>query len=113
MISWPTGVNQTIINETTGGISEGIIKDSMRSGKAKRRMTSSSIPDTFNVAMLMTKAEWDIFEAWFKTSLRRGALSFAFPNITGTGTAEYYTSAPSWSNVGGSILKISMTWETA
>lgn len=113
MIAWPTGVNQTIINETTGGLVDGMIKDTMRSGKSKRRMTSSSIPDSFNVVMMMSKSEWDIFEAWFKTSLRRGALTFAFPSLTGTGTVEYYTSAPSWVNAGGSTLKVSMTWETA
>jgi len=113
MIAWPTGVNQTILAETTGTIPTRVIRDTMRSGKEKKRLSSSSIPDTFPVVMRFTLSEWEIFKAWFKFSLRGGLLNFAFPAIAGTGTGEYeILSDLAWSQLGANTVKVTMTWRS-
>lgn len=114
MIAWPSGVNQTIYGDTTWSHSDGLIRDTMRSGKDKKRLESSSIPDTFSVVMYFTKEEYELFDTWFKVTSRRGLYPFYFPKIAGTGTGAYEIyGGPSYSSPGGNIVKCTMTWRTA
>jgi hypothetical protein len=113
MISWPGEVNQIIRSDTTINYGVGIIQDTMDSGKKKTRLKSTSVPDTFPVVMQMKKTEFDIFIAWYKVPLHRGAVTFSFPTIAGTGTSEYRILSVSAAGAGGSNVKVLMTWETA
>lgn len=111
MISWPTGVNQIIRAETRGSVPSRVIRDTMRSGKEKKRFSSSTLPDTLPVVMVFTREELVIFESWFKQNLRGGMLNFAFPTIAGTGTSEYEIVAGfEWDQFGSNTVKVTMTW---
>ena len=62
--------------------------------------------------MLFTYTEYTNFSTWYNTTLKRGALSFEFPKIDGTGNSEYrMTSAPSYSNESGKVIRCDMEWE--
>lgn len=113
MIAWAIGVNKTITNEISWGPTPGVLKETMRNGKEKVRMSSSSTPDEFNVVMIFKKAEYELFDVWFKQNLRRGSVSFQFPKIAGTGNAEYMMGEPRYSPYGPFSVKCSMTWRTA
>ncbi len=114
MIGWPIGVNQVILDDTTGTLGNGVILDTMRSGKKKSRLISTSAPETFPVSMKFTREEWDVFKAWYKTNLRMGALTFQFPKIAGTGMGEYrILPSPSWSQLTARLVKVNMIWEEA
>lgn len=114
MIGWPVGVNQVILDSTTGSLGAGVISDSMRSGKTKTRLESTSAPERFSVSMKFTLEEWDTFKAWYKINLRMGALSFQFPRIAGSGNGEYkILPTPSWAQLTPSLVKVSMQWEEA
>ena len=112
MIDWPTGVNKIIINETTGEWGDGLIRDKLRSGKEKVRLSTSTPYDTHPVVMIMTREELGIFESWYKNDLRRGAITFEFPTIAGTGSSEYrIVPRVKWSQWGRDTVKVQMTWE--
>lgn len=114
MIGWPIGVNQTILDDTNGSLGNGIISDTMRSGKKKTRLLSTTSPEVFSVSMKFTREEFEIFRAWYKINLRMGALSFSFPKIAGTGDAEYkILPSPAWSQLTPRLVKVTMTWEEA
>lgn len=114
MIAWPNGVSKTILQDTTGKFRSGTVSDTMRSGKKKSRLISTTSPKPFSVAMILTRAELEIFEAWYETDLRFGTLTFQFPKIAGSGDSEYRildTNPPSWSQWGSSTVKLTMSWE--
>lgn len=114
MIAWPSGVNQTVYSDTNWEIGDGVISDTMRSGKKKTRLASSTVPTSVSVVMIFTRDEYAIFETWFKTSLRFGALTFQFPKIAGSGNAEYrILPSPSFSQWGADTIKATMKWEEA
>lgn len=114
MITWPVGVNQIIRNESSGAGRNGITSDTMRSGKKKIRVQSTSAPKPLSIVMVFTRAEFQLFESWFEGSLRLGSLSFQFPKVAGTGNAEYIILPPyQWSQYGRDTLKVTMSWETA
>ena len=113
MIAWPSGVNQIIRNETTGGFGDGLITDSMRSGKEKVRQGTSTPADIFAVIMIFDRTEFDLFEVWYKVNLRYGAITFAFPKIAGSGLAEYrIVPGVKWEQFGRDTVKVTMTWRT-
>lgn len=113
MIAWPDNVNKTILQEATGKFRSGRISDTMRSGKKKTRLLSTTSPKPFSISMIMTRDELAIFESWYEINLRFGTLSFQFPKIAGTGNAEYKIVGedPSWVQWGASTVKITMSWE--
>lgn len=114
MIGWPLGVNQVVLNQTVGSLGDGIISDTMRSGKRKTRLRSTSAPESFSVSMKMTREEFELFRTWYKVDLRMGALSFQFPKIAGTGFAEYkILPSPSWSQLAANYVGMTMQWEEA
>lgn len=112
MIAWPDGVNKTVLQEATGKFRSGTVSDTMRSGKKKTRLISTTAPKPFSVSMIMTRTELAIFESWYEVNLRLGSLSFQFPKIAGTGNAEYrIIDTPAWVQWGASTVKLTMTWE--
>jgi len=113
IVAWPALVNKIIINDTTWSPTDGLIRDTMRSGKDKKRLASISVPDVFNVVMIFTKDEYNIFDAWYKITTKRGLHDFQFPTIAGTGTSVYeiYT-PPAYSQYGRDTVKCTMTWRT-
>jgi hypothetical protein len=114
MIGWPVGVNQIVLNNTSGALGDGVLSDTMRSGKKKTRLRSTSAPESFSVVMKMTREEFELFRTWYKVDLRMGALSFQFPKIAGTGNTEYkILPAPAWSQLAANYLQVSMQWEEA
>ena len=109
---WATGVNQKVRRESTWGEVLGFITDETLSGKTKRRYAHSLAKRPFSVSMLFTYTEYLTFSAWYNNTIKRGTLSFTFPKIDGTGNAEYrITSAPTYANESGKVIRCTMEWE--
>ncbi len=119
MVNWPThsdgSLIGSILRQTTGELSLNVISDQTRSGKSKTRMGHAQSPDSLNVVFLFNLTEWHLFKAWYRTTLKSGVETFAYPIIDdNTGEmAEYrIVSKPAWSNISGDILQISFSVET-
>ncbi len=114
-VQWADNVNQKVLKDgSSWGEIEGFISDPTLSGKQKRRMSATMAKRQFTVSMHFTYTEYSLFTVWYKNSLHFGTLSFDFPRIDGTGTAEYRIAeggAPKYSNVSGKIIQCDMIWE--
>ena len=111
---WDEHVNQKVRRNSSWSEIVGFISDTTMSGKTKRRMAHSLAKRPFSIQMLFTKDEYDYFSAWYRNKLKYGTLSFSFPKIDGTGTAEYrFTSsgAPKYANQSGKLISCEMEWE--
>jgi hypothetical protein len=115
MVSWPAGVTQKVLRDTTWNLPSGTIADPTRSGKYKVRAGHASQPKSFVVTMNIPLAEYRILENWYINTTRKGVFSFGFPKINdNTGVIVEYRFAPgskiSVSNPGALILNIKMEW---
>ena len=111
-INWASGVNQKIRRDTTWSEISGYIADETMSGKAKRRMAHSLAKRPFSISMLFDYTEYGIFKGWYQNTIKQGTLSFNFPKIDGSGTAEYrFTQPPQYSNESGKVIRCTMEWE--
>jgi hypothetical protein len=115
MVSWPAGVRQTVLKDTSWELPSGVIADKTRSGKYMTRAGHASEPKSFSVTLRMNLNEYRVFETWYINTTRKGALSFGFPKVNdNTGKIAEYRFAPdskiSVSSPGGLILDISMEW---
>jgi len=109
---WASNVNQKIRRDTTWSEISGYISDETLSGKTKRRMAHSLAKRPFSVSMLLSYDEYTRFTQWYNSTIKKGTLSFNFPKIDGTGTAEYrFTSPPTYTNESGQLIRCSMDWE--
>ena len=113
MINWPVGVNQRIKRDSNGHGSSGVVIDKTRCGKKQSRPSEQLNPDTYAISMMFRKNEFVTFKNWFKTSLRRGALTFAFPDIfTKQSNTEYrIVDGYDWENPSADIFIVTMEWE--
>ena len=112
MADWATGVNQKVRRDSTWSEVTGFIADETLSGKTKRRYAHSLAKRPFSVSMLFTYTEYSAFTTWYNNTIKRGALSFTFPKIDGSGNAEYrMRSAPTYSNESGKVIRCNMEWE--
>jgi hypothetical protein len=115
MVSWPAGVRQKALRDTTWSLPSGTIADQTRSGKYAVRAAHITEPKSFAVTINMPLSEYRIFESWYINTTRKGALSFGFPKINdNTGTIVEYRFVPgsmiSVSNPGALILNVRMEW---
>ena len=121
MVNWPTYNSKRIgivLRSTSWETAPGIIADQTRSGKFKVRLNHVNTPDSYNVTMHMTLAEYRIFREWWERTCRKGFFSFGYPRINdNTGELVEYQfvpdSNPSIQNTSGDNLEISMAWMEA
>ena len=113
MINWAVGVNKLIRRDTTGHISEGVILDTTRCGKKQSRPSSQLAPNTYSIKMMFNRNEFLTFKTWYEVSLRRGALTFSFPDIFTSLTEKEYriVGGYNWDNPSAEIFNVTMEWE--
>ena len=113
MIEWATGVNKLIRRNTEGDGAEGVILEPTRCGTKQSRPANQLAPDTFNVEMQFKKDEFVTFRNWYKVNLRKGALTFSFPDIFTKLTNKEYriVGGYHWSNPSADIFIVTMNWE--
>lgn len=114
--AWPEGVRKRVLRETTWVMPICVIADETRCGKKKVRPSTQLAPDSFNVSMNFTYEEYVLFKSWFKTTLRKGAVSFMYPEIDAiNGQDKEYRFVPGSTiepdNPGGKIVHVPMQWE--
>lgn len=126
-VGWAKNVNKVIIDSTTVNIGENaVVEDELETGKKKRRVRMSNVPDKFEVTMDFDwfqkdndgLTEKDRFLSWFKNVHKYGCNPFEFPTICAgsgspVGTNEWYriTSGIKGQKSGLS-MRVTMTWET-
>lgn len=114
-VQWSEHVNQKVRRDGSSWSEiTGFISDKTLSGKTKRRMSASMAKRPFQVSFIFDLTEYQYFSAWYQSDLKFGTLSFAFPKIDGSGTAEYRIAeggAPSYTNTSGNKIQCSMSWE--
>jgi hypothetical protein len=67
-----------------------MMRTELQSGRARQRRTYTSVPTIVDVSWLMSKAQAQIFEAWFKFTVMDGAEWFDCKLRTPLGLGEYY-----------------------
>ena len=116
MMQWPEGVRQRVARETTWDDPTGTVSDQTRCGRRKVRPALALQPESFKVTINLRYSEYIIFKNWFRRTLRRGALSFGYPqlDVSGGEIVEYRFvpgSSISYSNTSGRNVKATMEWE--
>lgn len=121
MIAFPTFKGRVrVLRDTSWKAAAGFISKKTRSGVRRVRTAHRCEPVTFSVKMRFDTAEdYRTFRAWFEGPCRKGAMSFAFPEIdtveNGTKTMREYRfasdGAPQYSNPAGQMVDVTMTWE--
>jgi hypothetical protein len=117
MIDWPAGVNKKVLRQSSWGMPSGVIADQTRSGNYQTRAAHRKKPHSFSVVFHMKEPEYQLFVNWWENSCRRGAFTFAFPQVDAkNGEMVEYRFSPDQdiqvTNVGGDILELQMSWET-
>ena len=118
MIAWPDEIRKRVLRDSTWDFASGTVADETRCGRRRVRPALQLQPDGFTVSMNMTHDEYMVFKYWYKVSLRKGALTFAYPQIDAIngGNKEYRfvpSTKPAFDNPGGKIVHVSMQWEEA
>ena len=112
--AWPTGVPDTF--ESSGfayDADSGVVRSDMDSGPPKVRRRFSSVSKNMKGTIIMTKAQFLLWETWFEDVVYHGSLSFTMTDpinggsmtvriVTGGNTKPY-----SWSING---LFVSLTF---
>ena len=131
IISWPTYVNQNVLEDTSITIGDGgFVEDSNSNGFKDRRLTALAVPDKFNVVMDFDwikldergLSEYDRFVDWYKYNHKRGVNPFWFPSITKHPVTSlrgedvekrclYKITSALTPQPSGFSMRISMTWE--
>ena len=122
--SWATGVNKRVLREGGSWASPVLfIEDETRSGKRKRRLSATQQARPFSVKFLFTETEYQLFDSWFKSTLKSGLYSFYFPVIDSSTKVDgnynvinkvYRISkdgAPQYENISGKLITCTMKWE--
>lgn len=113
MIEWPDGVNTKILRESEWDVPSGMIREKTRSGKDETRPGKQLKPNQYDIEMHFNKNEYLIFHAWYESTLRKGALSFSFPDIITKLVDREYRIPEGYhgKNVSGDIIVVTMLWE--
>ncbi|MET3611738.1 hypothetical protein ABID16_000043 [Rhizobium aquaticum] len=82
--SWPNTLPQHFLREDFAGTSpDNLVASEMSIGPAKVRRRSTAAVSTMNGSMVMTDAEFTIFEAFVANDLAGRAKAFNFPHPRG------------------------------
>ncbi len=111
--SWP-GTLQELLSEANFGISIGdtAIRSDMDVGPNKVRRRFTRGVDTYTASIYLTSAQYVIFDAFFKTTLNGGVLSFDFNHpITGDLKEFRFVGTPKYSSLGGGQFTVTFDWE--
>lgn len=115
VVNWAQGVNKNVMQSSTWTHELGIIADNTRCGVRKVRANNVYAPPQYSVTMHFTLAEKNLFMDWYDDVCRKGLFPFRFPDIEKRGSESIYSFAPnsmlSFSNLGGQIIEVQMTWE--
>ena len=85
--AWPTGIPDTF--ESSGfayDSDSGVIRSDMDSGPAKVRRRFTSTPKNMKGTIIMTRAQFQLWEIWFEDVIYHGSLSFTMTDPVNTGT---------------------------
>ena len=118
MINWPSYNGKlvgTVLRSSSWDTTAGVLAEQTRSGKYKVRSDHIKVPDTFNINMHMTLAEYRVFRDWWINTCRKGVYSFGYPKINdNTAVITEYEfipeKNPSIQNTSADNLEISMAW---
>jgi hypothetical protein len=118
-VNWPVDMQGkpigSIQRPSTWNNPLGIIADQTRAGDFITRPNHIKTPRRLNVVIQFTYGEYEIFDNWFENTCLRGEYTFLYPkvNLKDGPLTEYGIPAdsdPEYSNPGGDIVEIRMTW---
>lgn len=77
-VSWPTGLPQFVSQEGfTARTQDPVIRTEMDAGPRKTRLRYTSVPEQFDISLVLTKTQYVLFtDTFFKTALGYGASEF-------------------------------------
>lgn len=131
IISWETGINRVITNESVPTLGEGALhSNKSENGTEMTSLKNSDAPDVWSVVMYFSNSiedsfyinhtlngkhitEWEAFVNWFKYKLNFGSKGFYFNKIgTENQTAIYKIRSEGLPKpaVLGTWMKVTMTW---
>ena len=97
MENWPAELPQKLLLGTTAGDAESRLISPMDSGPPSVRSRFTAISQTINTPIILTGAQLAIFNTFYRTTLKHGALSFTWTNPVDNTSATYrFKSPPVW-----------------
>lgn len=115
MATWPTQLPAPQIAGYQLAPEASFARTDMDAGPARQRRRFTAAPTAIDVQLVLTAAQFEIFEAWFERRIESGAQWFSAPIANGQGVStvdcrftEPWTAAP----LGGGDWQVAAKWET-
>lgn len=89
MIEYPEGLPCALRDGYDFSPVSPLLRSDMQSGRARQRRRFTSVPTMASVSWIMTDAQAQLFEAWFRDVLEDGAQWFEMPLKTPEGERSY------------------------
>jgi hypothetical protein len=97
MADWPATLPQNFLANTSVKDDESRLTTSMDSGPASVRNRFTAISQVAKGPLVLTGAQLVIFDAFFRTTLQQGALSFTWKHPKTDATADMrFKGKPEW-----------------
>lgn len=74
--TWPEGKGKPLSDDFNYAFPDLAVRSETDTGPAKQRRTSTSAPSVVQMVYVMTTAEWEWLEAFYKTEAAGGAVWF-------------------------------------
>lgn len=113
MDTWPVSLQQKL--NTSGfeyQVGDTLVRSEMDVGPAKVRSRFTDAVDVYSCSVLLTYAEVQTFNTFYKTTLGNGSLPFYFDDpFTATQATFRFAGSPRIRPLGGLTYELNMTWE--
>lgn len=114
MPSWPNTLPEYVLEQGFAEKNQDqAMETRMEVGPVKIRRRLTGAFKTFNVSMMMTSAQADTFESFWRSTLAGGTLPFDWvhPRSRAAATFRFRNPAPSYASAGGTSVVVSFVIE--
>jgi hypothetical protein len=111
--AWPSDLPQYLqASGAQQGLGDGLLEYQPDTGPAISRRRSTAVAEPLSGNVICTQAQLEAFKVFFKTTIMRGALPFAFPDpVSRDPVLVKFTkqSPPAWVSLGGDNFQLSLS----
>lgn len=87
-VTWPSQLPVPVVDGYTLAPQDATVRTEMEVGPARQRRRSTAMPTQVTMKCIMTRTQFQIFEAWFKYKALDGAAWFVMPVANGSGVTD-------------------------
>jgi len=114
MALWPAALPNPVTEGNVLEAQASFIRGEMDQGPARQRQRFSQAPTHVGVVCILSRAQFEIFEGWYRHRIADGAAGFTAPIYTGAGLVQVgarFIEAWQATSLGRDVFRLSMRWE--